>query len=724
MPNLPGPTAILDPIEQHPPRRRGPSSAHAIGDRITRHLAPFMREAPPFVAFEPQPTPTGRAAATSLRPTWTRSKRGRKHLWLVEINTSGTDLYGTGEHAGRLKRNGTRKLLYNHDRGDYTEHSPSLYQAHPWVLGVRPDGSAFGVIIESTWRMWLDLRGGDRPGIIAEVEGPAPAVTIIERDDPAAVVEALADLTGKPPMRALWTLGYHQCRYSYVPQARVWEVAQQFRARKIPCDVIWLDIDYMDGFRCFTFDKETFADPEDLFRDLHQHGFKAVCMIDPGLKVDPEYPVYRTGRDGNHFVRDAAGREYNGLVWPGQCAFPDYTNAAVREWWSHLYTDFMSLGIDGVWNDMNEPAVFLGPLKSMPDTNRHEADAELGGPGPHTQYHNIYGMQMVKATREGIHRALPDRRPFVLTRANFLGGHRYAATWTGDNRSDWRHLRWSIPMALNLGLSGQPFVGPDIGGFVGEADGELFARWMGIGALLPFARGHTVTGSADHEPWSFGEECEAICKAALERRYRLLPYLYTLLDESARTGLPIVRPLFFANPRDAALRSRDDAFLLGADLLVCPRLEPAKARRGVGSDVNIERTAARLGWNAAPELDDPADQLPRLFQRPGSIIPLGPIREFVDQKPLDPLTLMVAVDDRGEARGTLYEDAGDGWEFQHGHYRRATCHAKRSGGSFIVEFLSSDGSFEVPPRALNVALVDTTGEFRRGEGVDGHPVIV
>jgi len=567
----------------------------------------------------------------------------------------GTSYYGTGECCGSLERSGKSVTCWNTDCFGYDDRTRSMYQSHPWVLAVRRDGTAYGVMVETSYR----CRVTTGLGIVFECEGHSPGVIVIDGDSPRDVVKRLAELTGFMPMPPKWALGYQQCRWSYEPDSRVREIARQFRERRIPCDVIWMDIDYMDGFRCFTFDAEKFPDVKRLNDDLHALGFKTVWMIDPGIKVDAGDGVYAAGREGNHFVRTEKGTEYQGKVWPGECAFPDFMSARTREWWAGLYAEFMGHGIDGVWNDMNEPAIFDGPGKSMPETNRHEADQELGGQdlnyphSSHARYHNVYGMQMVRATREGIARAAPDKRPFVLTRSNFLGGQRYAATWTGDNTSDWKHLASSIPMVLNLGLSGQPFCGPDIGGFIGNATAELFARWMGIGALLPFARGHSTKDSKDHEPWAFGAECERACRLALERRYRLMPYLYTVFHEAHMTGMPVARPVWFADAKDAGLRAVGDAFLIGGDVLVV-----ASTRARGGKPRSVLGVFER--WREFEPAAEVVEGLPRLYVRPGAIVPVGPLMQFVDEKELDPLTLVALPDESGRAEGMLYEDAGDG----------------------------------------------------------------
>jgi alpha-glucosidase len=631
----------------------------------------------------------------------------------IEI-APGTSLYGTGEVAGPLLRNGRVIECWNFDAYGYGDETPHLYQSHPWVLAVRRDGSAFGVLADTTFRTRIDLTSG----ITMTTQGPDFAVIVVDRASPQEVVTTLADLTGKIEMPPLWALGYHQCRYSYAPESRVREVAAGFRERSIPADVIWMDIDYMNGYRVFTFDPEGFPNPRQLNVDLHQMGFRAVWMLDPGIKRDESYFVYQQGTQRGAWVQTAAGEPYVGDVWPGACVFPDFTSSVVRDWWSGLVRDFVLLGIDGLWNDMNEPAVFNVESKTMPVDNIHRADAELGGQGAHAQYHNIYGMQMVRATREGFMRAYPNRRPFVLSRANYLGGQRYAATWSGDNTADWEHLEWSVPMVINLGLSGNPFTGPDIGGFVGDGDGEMFARWMAVGAMLPFARGHTGKENVDKEPWAFGLEVEATCRRALERRYRMLPYLYTLFREAHDTGMPIVRPLFFLDPADPALRSEDDAFLLGGDLLVVPALTPARDRAPA-----LPRDF-ESAWRAFDFGDGGDPHLPRLYARVGSIVPAGPVKQFTDEKPLDPLELIVALDESGRARGVLYEDFGDGWEFREGEYRLTTYEAVTEGEDVYIRATRRDGRWNAPQRGVTVRMLLPDGAELVTHGRENEDIVV
>jgi alpha-glucosidase len=656
---------------------------------------------------------------------WT-SKDGRRCV-RVDID-AGTSLYGTGEIAGPLLRNGRKSVCWNTDAYGYTDENASLYQSHPWVLAVRADGTAFGVLADTTWKCEIDLTGAEKGdgatgSIVFRGEGGAAGgypVYVIDRASPQEVVKGLSELVGTMPMPPLWALGYHQCRYSYNPESRVREIAKDFRDKHIPCDVIWFDIDYMDGYRVFTFDKGQFPDPKKLNEDLGGMGFHRIWMIDPGVKAEKGYSIYDQMMAKDLAVKNAKGEVYKGEVWPGWCVYPDYTRPDVRQWWAGLYKDFIGMGVSGVWNDMNEPAVFNVKSKTMPEDNLHKGgDWENGTVlpgGPHLKYHNVYGTMMAKGTYDGIKAAAPEVRPFVLTRAGYIGSQRYAATWTGDNSAEWDDLEASVSMVANLGLSGQPFCGPDIGGFNGNGDAKLFARWMGVGSLLPFCRGHTGKGNINKEPWAFGPEVEQTCRLALERRYRLLPYLYTQFWEAHKTGMPVLRPVFFADPKDAALRSEDDAFLLGGDLLVVPQLSPDRDRAPV---------MPKGIWNEVQLVDEgPHPDLPKLYARGGSIIPLGIGVEYVGQKleefskVAQPLTIIVSLDENGMASGKVYEDDGDGFGYATGDYSLRTFSARTDNGKVIVEETGKEGNWFHEQRDLRIMVVKD-GWYYRGSTTDG-----
>jgi alpha-glucosidase len=688
-------------------------------------FAPSLALAKPVHTKDPVPAD----GSFKVDPLFWTSPDG-KHCIRIDID-AGTSLYGTGEIAGPLLRNGRKTVCWNTDAYGYTEATPSLYQSHPWVLAVRKDGSAFGVLADTTWRCEIDLTGKDKGdsasgSIIFRGEGGAAGaypVYVIDRASPQEVVEGLSELIGTMPLPPLWALGYHQCRYSYNPESRVREIAKGLRDRHIPCDVIWFDIDYMDGYRVFTFDKKQFPDPKKLNDDLGAMGFHRIWMIDPGVKAEAGYSVYDQLIAKNLFVKDAKGEMYKGEVWPGWCAFPDFTRPETRQWWSGLYKDFIGQDVSGVWNDMNEPAVFNVKTKTMPEDNQHGGGAWEGAggaklpTGPHLKYHNVYGMLMAKGTFDGIQAAAPEKRPFVLTRAGYIGSQRYAATWTGDNSAEWRDLENSVSMIENLGLSGQPFCGPDIGGFNGNGDAKLFARWMGVGALLPFCRGHTAKGNIDKEPWAFGPEVEQTCKLALQRRYMLLPYYYTLFWEAYKTGMPVVRPVFFADPKDPALRSEDDSFLIGSDLLAVPQLTPERDRapampKGIWNEFQL------VNEGHHPDL-------PRLYVRGGAIIPLAPVREhtevykFESPTSRQPLTIVVSLNEGGSAIGKLYEDDFEGYGYRNGDYFEQTYTAKTENGQVIIEMGAKEGQRFHDQRQMFVILLMKDGWYITARSVDG-----
>ena len=614
----------------------------------------------------------------------------------------GTSLYGGGEVTGPLLRNGTTIKLWNTDSGAYSvDNGTRLYQSHPWMMGVRTDGTAFGILFDTTWKAVLSSTDEK---IDLKSEGIPFRVFVIDRESPQAVVRGLAELTRTMPMIPRWALGYHQCRFSYQPDSRVIEIADGFRSRKIPCDAIWMDIDYMDGYRIFTFSPEKFPDPAAVNRDLHLRGFHSTWMIDPGAKVDPEYSVYKSGTENDIWVKTADGKEFHGDAWPGAAAFPDFTCPKAQQWWAGLYKDFIATGVDGVWNDVNEPQINDTPNKTMPEDNIHRGGNGLPE-GTHLQYHNVYGMLMVRSSREGILAARPETRPFILTRSNFLGGHRYAATWTGDNGSTWEHLKLSIPMSLTLGLSGQPVSGADIGGFLFNADADLFGHWIGFGAFYPFSRGHACAGTNDKEPWAFGKEVENASRIALERRYILLPYFYTLMREAATDGMPIMRPAFFADPKDLSLRAEQEIFLIGGDILVIPAFaEKPNLPGGIWRKISLVDGDQQDKYQATLKI------------RGGAIVPTGKIIQNTTEESLDPLTLLVSLDENGKAEGSLYWDNGDGWEYRNGEYSLQKYSARTEGNSVTVRLTGTEGSMETENKGMAIVKVITDNGIRQASG--------
>lgn len=633
------------------------------------------------------------------------SKEGDKTVVTLNVNAD-DDLYGTGEVVGDLRRNGKEVNFWNTDNYGYMkEQGKQLYQSHPWVLGVRKDGSAYGIIADNTWKSSLTTN----QQIKFVSEGPAFRVIVIERANAKEVMKELAKLSGTMEMPPLWALGFQQCRYSYNPDSRVKEIIDTYRAKNIPCDVVWMDIDYMDQFKVFTYDPKQFPDPQGLQDYAHAKNFKTVYMIDPGVKVEDGYFVYDQGKASNYFVKMPDGTNYTGRVWPGDCNFPDYTRHEVRTWWSGLTSDFVKKGVDGLWNDMNEPAVFDSQTFTMDTEAVHWGD-ENRDKGSHLRYHNVYGYNMIKASREGMLLAKPNNRPFVLSRDNFLGGHRYGATWTGDNMSTWDHFQMSIPMTLNLSLSGQPFNGPDMGGFGADADPELLAHWTATGIYFPFARNHAAKGTVDQEPWVFGQKVEDVCRTAIERRYRLMPYIYSLFQEATVNGMPVMRPAFMADDKDPALRGEQKVFMLGDDLMIIPRWAKAD---------NIHIPSG--DWDVL-QLEDKDDMYQAFVaQRPGSIVPMGNVAQSTIELDQNTLTLLVNPAEDGTATGVLYQDAGDGFGYRTGEYAKYQLSAKTEGENITVSIKQVDGKMDMGQKNIRIGFV-TDGKITYSPYVQGNEV--
>lgn len=560
-------------------------------------------------------------------------------------------LYGLGERAAPLNRRGRIYRMWNRDPGgSYGPDADPLYLGLPVWLSLHEAGG-YLVFYENPFESVFDLGATDptaaqvtvTDGVLRYVLFPGP---------PDHVLRRYTALTGRPPLPPRWALGFHQSRWSYRSAEEVRAVVRGFQAHDLPLHAIHLDIDYMDGYRVFTVDRKRFPDLPGLIQELEGHGIRTVVILDPGVKVDPRYPVYRDGLRRGAFCRLPNGEIYHGLVWPGWCAFPDFSDPKVRAWWGEQYQPWVEMGVAGFWHDMNEPTVFVA--WGEPTFPRTVCHALEGQGGDHREAHNVYGLLMNRAAWEALRALRPDRRPFLLSRSGWVGLARYAWHWTGDVESTWAALRRTIAIVLGLGLSGIPYTGSDIGGFSGAPSAELFVRWFQAAAFMPFFRNHAAKGTPRREPWAFGEPALSIVRSFLRLRVRLLPYLYTLAWEAAQTGHPLVRPLFWLDPADRALWEVEDAFLLGPAVLVAPvttpgaRSRPVQLPHGVWYDFWTDRRFPGPGTMAA---EAPLERLP-VFVRAGSVLPMA------TEEGLE-VHLYAPVD--GEGEGWIYTDAGEGF---------------------------------------------------------------
>lgn len=591
--------------------------------------------------------------------------------------------YGLGDKPGPLSRRNRSFMMWNTDFFGWQESDQPLYKTIPFFLGLK-EGKAYGIFFDNAYRSNFNFGLESQDFYSFGAEGGEINYYYLAGPDPRKVVQAYVDLTGHTELPPYWTLGFQQSRYSYYPEARVREIARTFRQKKIPADAIYLDIDYQKGYAPFTINREYFPTFEQMVKDLTAEGFHTVLITDLHIKYDPNngYAPYDSGNKSDVFVKKADGSLYVGAVWPGPSVFPDFTLSRARDWWGQQYSDFVKMGISGFWNDMNEPALFQTVTKTMPLDNQHRLDD--GTTLNHRAVHNIFGMQNVRATYDGLRKLRPNERPFILTRAAYSGTQRYSSTWTGDNSSTWNHLKMSVPQLMNMGISGYPMVGDDIGGFAGSPPMDLLTRWIEVGAFNPIYRDHTAIGTNDQEPWVGGPDQEAIRRRYIELRYRLLPYAYTALEETTRTGLPLMRPLFLEYPQVSAFSEDDRDFLFGHDFLVEPviteMLDPLVVKLPPGDWYDFW-TAKRYTDADQLSLRPKLDELP-LYVRAGAIVPMQSVIQHTAETPAGPLQLRVYPGD--DCRGALYQDDGHSYGYQKGEFLRVAYSCTTNAGGMSV----------------------------------------
>ena len=628
--------------------------------------------------------------------------------------------FGLGDKPGPLDRLGQSFTMWNTDTFGWQESTDPIYKSIPFFIEFHA-GQALGVLFDNTWRTWFDF-GHQTPGqyTFGSSDGPVDYY-LLYGPTPKQVVEDYAWLTGPAPLPPLWSLGFQQSRYSYASEARVREIADTLRADHIPADAIYLDIDYQEKNRPFTVDPERFPHFSQMIHDLAAQNFHVVAITDLHIAKLPNagYAPYDSGIAGDHFVKNPDGTIYSGIVWPGPSVFPDFTRKITREWWGTLYKDFVGEGVAGFWNDMNEPAVFTYPTKTMPDNIQHRIDEPgfKSRTANHLEIHNVYGMENSRGTYDGLLALKPDVRPFVLTRASYAGGQRYAATWTGDNSSTWNHLRMTVPQLENLGLSGFGLSGADVGGFAGSPSPDLLTKWLEVAAFQPIDRDHAAKGTRDHEPWVDGPEHLAIRRRYIEERYRLMPYLYTTAEAMSRTGLPIMRPLFLEFPNATSDGHPLDLdatgeFLFGPSLLVAASPSPEEVAPyevhlppGIWYDYwtgerldRREKIASRdleqrdTLQQAKPIMITPTLADLPVYVREGTILPIAPLTQSTNEVPQGPLTLRVYPGQN--CSGDIYQDDGASFAFRTGAYLRLhlTCQ-QNADGTLAIHIGAQEGSF-------------------------------
>lgn len=593
---------------------------------------------------------------------WKDERRFGGHVVISTLKSSKNNkYYGLGDKTGSLNLNGTRRELWGTDCYGYGNETDPVYKNIPFFMGLN-DGEGYGIFLDNSFRTFFDFGHERKEALSFWAQGGEMRYYFIYGPQLENVVQDYTELTGKSPLPPKWALGYHQSKWSYYPEKTVRDLAKNFRDKKIPCDVIHLDIDYMDGYRIFTWNNERFPNPKKMIADLKEEGFKTIVIVDPGIKIDPLYTVFQQGVHHNYFCKRMDGARFKGSVWPGPCHFPDFTNPAARKWWSGLFGGLIQDGVAGVWNDMNEPAVF--EEGTFPRDVRHDYD---GHPCSHRKGHNVYGMQMARATYEGLEQFSGNNRSFTITRSAYAGIQRFSSVWTGDNMASWEHLKIANIQCQRLSASGVSFAGSDVGGFIGAPDGELYTRWIQMATFHPFFRTHSSGDHGDKEPWQFEEKYLNIVRRFIEMRYEIMPYLYTTYWQYAEYAKPMLRSISLAYQYDKETLDREEEFLLGQHILICPVSAPKVKERMMylpeGEWYNFW-TNDLISGKKEITVETPLEQIP-IFVKAGAILPMQDKMQYADEFVPENIKLHVykALE---ETKSELYEDDGLSKDFEMG----------------------------------------------------------
>ncbi|XP_071372325.1 lysosomal alpha-glucosidase [Centroberyx affinis] len=598
---------------------------------------------------------------------------------------------GLGEHytSLRLDLNWTSLTLWNKDMAP--QGNANLYGSHPFYIVQEEDGLAHGVFLLNSNAMEVILQ--PTPALTWVAIGGILDLYIFLGPDPQSVVRQYLQVIGYPMLPPYWSLGFHLCRWGYTTTNATRQVAQHMHSANFPLDVQWNDLDYADKRRVFTFDPWRFGDLPEMVEEFHQRGMKYILILDPGISsTSPPgtYPPFDDGLRREVFIKNATGQTLIGKVWPGPTAFPDFTNPETRNWWEDCIREFHSkVPVDGLWIDMNEPASFVqGSVDGCPESdleNPPYTPRVVGGQlnsgtlcmsaqqrlSTHYNLHNVYGLTEASATHSALVK-VRGKRPFVLSRSSFPGMGRFSGVWTGDVRSDWEQLRYSIPAVLQFSLFGVPLVGADICGFGGNTTEELCVRWMQLGAFYPFMRNHNDEPNAPQEPYVFGQRAQAAMRSALNLRYSLLPFLYTLFYHAHTSAATVARPLFMEFPTDPNCQAIDRQFLWGNSLLISPVLEQGAVELAAylppGTWYSLDNGQPFYSKGQYLLLPAPLDTI-NVHVGEGHIIPQQEPALTTTASRGNPFYLTVALSSGGWAWGDLFWDDGNSLDtFETGNY--------------------------------------------------------
>lgn len=634
-------------------------------------------------------------------------KHDADYYEVVKSLADDEEFYGLGDKTGYLNKRHYAYDNWNTDNPDpQVESFTRLYKSIPILLGLK-NGHPYGIFFDNTYRNHIDLGKESNNYYYYSADNGNLDYYVIGGASLKAVVTNYTYLTGRVPMPQKWTLGYQQSRWGYsVSQKQVEKIAENLRKYDLPCDVLHLDIDYMKGYRVFTWRKDTYEAPEEFIKKMRKLGFRIITIIDPGVKKDDaDYKIYQEGIEKGYFVKATDGTVYVNEVWPGDAVFPDFGRQKVRQWWAKNCKYLVDLGVSGIWDDMNEPASFRGEIPGdVVFHNEEEAST-------HNKMHNVYGHNMAKATYEGL-KKYSGKRPFVITRAAYAGTQKFSTVWTGDNQSLWPHVQMMIPQLCNLGLSGFSFAGTDIGGFGADTTPELLTRWIEGALFSPLYRNHAALGTRSQEPWVFGETTLSIYRKYLKLRYRFIPYLYDEFYRETQTGLPVMRPLVLNYENDPHVYNMNDEYMVGEDILTAPVVQEGQTKRAVylpeGEWIDFWNGVEYAGRNTIL-VDAPIDKLP-LFIKKNTILPWGKEVSHISDEPDESMTFRVF---GKKGKYVHYQDNGTDFKYQKGEYNLYKVKVNKDGS---VKVKLEKHGFGPVYRRITVQLPNKKIEFKYKNG--------
>lgn len=613
-------------------------------------------------------------------------------------------LYGIGGRKSTLLHNASSwQQFAMWARDQPPQFNTNLYGSHPFYINIEPDGLSHGVFLLNSNAMDVDIQ--PMPAVTFRTIGGILDFYVFTGPSTTSVVQQYTEVIGRPQMPPYWALGFHLCRYNYGSVQKLKQVIERNRKLKIPYEVQWNDIDYMDKHLDWTYDKVAYAGLPDVVKDIHNYGQKYVIIVDPGISTEypGKYKPYDEGLKSGIFVLNTTGQPLIGRVWPGSTVFPDFTHPGAADWWYQQMKDFHDvLPFDGLWTDMNEPSNFVDGSTAGCTPSRLDRPPYVPGIAEgllqaktvcpsarqylssHYNLHNMYGLTEVQATQSGLHKLL-GKRSLIVSRSSFPSLGHFGSHWSGDISSTWEDLYYSIPAILEYQFYGIPMVGADICGFQHDTTEELCVRWMQLGAFYPFMRNHNDDTSRDQDPAVFSASARQIIKAALELRYWLLPYFYTRFHHSHVTGAPVVQPLFSHYPHDKNTFPIDKQFMWGSEMLISPVLDQGQTEVTAYFPADLWYdiySGMRLtGVGSLVTIKAPLEKI-NVHVRGGSILPLQSPNVTTTQSRKNPFEILVAFNTSGLAFGSLFWDDGESLDtFESGKYDFIEFNARK--GSII-----------------------------------------